>query len=76
MRTPGRKKLYTEEQLLERRKGQVLASKRKQYRRLRDAGFSVAIAKTRNMKLLATTRSWGDVYKNLCAPIEKQSDHA
>ena len=42
---------------------------------MRGARLSVAIAKARNMKLLATTRSGGDVYKNLWAPIEKEFDH-
>ena len=57
LRKPGRKKVFSDEEMKVRRRHQQQACARKEYAALRAAGFPSCIAKTRRMRLLkeATT---------------------
>ena len=54
LRKPGRKKVFSEEEMKERRKHQQVACAKREYAALRAAGFPPCIAKTRRMRLLKT----------------------
>ena len=52
LRRPGRKKVFSDEEMKERRRLQQLACAKKEYAALRAAGFPSKVARTRRMRLL------------------------
>ena len=57
LRRPGRKKVFSDEEMKVRRRHQQQACARKEYAALRAAGFPSCIAKTRRMRLLKATNT-------------------